>query len=258
MALALGDTTGYRGDQGHLDVRLPRLEAQARIDGALDDPAWTRAARLSGFSQFSPIDGVPAQQRTEVLVWYSPTALYFGIRAWAEPGTVRAHLGDRDKGIIPDDYIELQLGTFNDGRQVFVFGANPLGVQADGTLIEGTGAGTASNGERPSREQADLSPRLRLGLQGATDRLRLRDRDPDSFSGSPLSAPGSADLDPSDHPEECRQRAGRHLGTRPSGGGLVRGPGRAAGGAHPSPPGVGAGAQPGRDLHRGGGSAGRR
>ena len=158
LALPLGDTTLYRGLQGDLDVELPRLEAQARVDGVLDDSVWTRAARLGGFSQFSPVDGLPAEQRTEVLVWYSPTALYFGVRAWAEPGTVRAHLGDRDRGIIPDDYIELQLGTFNDGRQVFVFGANPLGVQADGTLIEGNARTTTSNGERPSREQADLSP----------------------------------------------------------------------------------------------------
>lgn len=157
-ALGLADTAVYRGSRGELDVDLPRIEAQARVDGALDDPVWSRAARLSGFTQFSPVDGLPAEQPTEVLVWYSPTALYFGVRAGAAPGSVRAHLGDRDRGIIPDDYIEIQIGTFNDGRQVFVFGANPLGIQADGTLIEGNARATTSNAERPVREQADLSP----------------------------------------------------------------------------------------------------
>jgi len=137
------------------EVRPPRVEAAIVIDGELDEPVWAEAALLEGFSQFSPVDGRPAEERTEVRVWYSPTAIHFGIRAYAPPGTVRAHLGDRDRGIIPDDYIEIQLGTFNDGRQAFVFGANPLGVQADGTLIEGQ---ASSGATRPAREQADLSP----------------------------------------------------------------------------------------------------
>src|SRR5688572_16043807 len=97
-------------------VSPPRLDASVTLDGALEDTIWTRAARLADFTQYSPVDGRPAAQPTEVLVWYSPTALHFGIRATAEPGTVRAHLTDRDKGIIKDDYIEIQLGTFNDGR----------------------------------------------------------------------------------------------------------------------------------------------
>ena len=141
-------------------VSPPRLEAGVVVDGVLDDPVWSRAARLTGFTQFSPVDGRPAVQATEVLIWYSPTALHFGIRAAAEPGTVRAHLTDRDKGIIPDDYIEIQLGTFNDGRSAFVFAVNPLGVQADGALVEGNQIrrGPTEGDRTGGREQADLSP----------------------------------------------------------------------------------------------------
>ncbi|MBM4188551.1 MAG: carbohydrate binding family 9 domain-containing protein [Gemmatimonadetes bacterium] len=138
----------------------PRIAESIIIDGVLDEPAWQRAARLENFTQFSPADGRPALRQTVVLVWYSPNAIHFGIQAAAEPGTVRAHLTDRDRGIIPDDYIELQIGTFNDGRSAFVFAVNPLGVQADGALVEGNIARRLSTetDRTGGREQPDLSP----------------------------------------------------------------------------------------------------
>ena len=149
-------------------VAPPRLEASLSIDGVLDEAVWSRAARLGSFTQYSPVDGRPAAQPTEVLVWYSATALYFGVRATAEPGTVRAHLTDRDRGILPDDYVEIQLGTFNDGRSAFVFAVNPLGVQADGALVEGNQTRrSATEGDRTGgREQPDLSPDYTFDSRG--------------------------------------------------------------------------------------------
>ena len=160
-ARAVGAT--YDGRRGALDVALPRLEGAAatvRLDGTLDEPAWGQAARLVGFSQFFPADGVAAKDSTEVLVWYSPTALHVGIRAFAPPGTVNATLADRDR-IGGDDQVQLLLGTFDDQRQAIVLAVNPLGIQADGTLVE-TGAvsqggfGNASSAGTV-RESADLS-----------------------------------------------------------------------------------------------------
>ena len=69
----------YSGRDGRLDVRIPRIEADVTIDGQLDEPAWQNAALLTGFSQYAPNDGVPASDSTEVLVWYSATAIHFGI-----------------------------------------------------------------------------------------------------------------------------------------------------------------------------------
>lgn len=151
-----------------VEVAPPRIEAAIAVDGVLDEAVWARAARLDAFTQYSPVDGRPAAQPTEVLVWYSPTALHFGIRATAEAGTVRAHLTDRDRGIIPDDYIEIQLGTFNDRRSAFVFAVNPLGVQADGSLVEGNQTRrSAIEGDRTGgREQADLSPDYTFDSRG--------------------------------------------------------------------------------------------
>jgi hypothetical protein len=149
----------YHGRDGHLDVRPPRIEADATIDGLLDEPVWARAALLTGFSQFSPADGVPASDSTEVLVWYAPGAIYFGIRAYEAHGAVHATLADRDR-IGSDDYVQILLGTFGDGRQATVFAVNPLGVQSDGALVE-TGSVRGGNGFTSAvvqRETADLSP----------------------------------------------------------------------------------------------------
>jgi hypothetical protein len=149
----------YAGRDGRLDVRIPRIEADVTIDGLLDEPAWRNAALLTGFSQYAPNDGVPASDSTEVLVWYSATAIHFGIKAFERHGAPTATLADRDR-IFANDNVQILLGTFHDGRQALMFAVNPLGVQGDGSVVEGsnTGAGGFIGGAVVGREQADLSP----------------------------------------------------------------------------------------------------
>lgn len=116
---------------------IPRLESSVVIDGRLDEPAWQAATRLSGFHQYQPVDGRPAEERTEVLVWYAPTAVYFGIIAHdRQPQAIRATVADRDN-LDADDLVTLYLDTFNDRRRAFFFAVNPLGVQEDGVRSEG-------------------------------------------------------------------------------------------------------------------------
>ena len=160
LALALTDPRMvYHGRSGQVEVRVPRLEEAVEVDGVLDEAVWQRAALLTGFSQFSPSDGVPAADSTEVLVWYSPSAIHFGVRAFEAHGAVHATLADRDR-IGSDDHIQILLGTFGDGRQATMFAVNPLGIQSDGALVE-TGAVRSGNGFSGAvvrREVADLSP----------------------------------------------------------------------------------------------------
>jgi hypothetical protein len=118
-------------------VSIPRLERSAKVDGMLDEPAWSEAARLSGFYQYTPVDSRKAEERTEVLVWYAPEAIYFGIIAYdRNPGAIRATHADRDK-IDAEDNVTLYLDTFNDRRRAYFFTVNPLGVQQDGVRSEG-------------------------------------------------------------------------------------------------------------------------
>ncbi len=150
----------FDGRRGQLKVATPRRDAEAVVDGKLDEPQWATAALLTGFSQFFPADGVAANDSTEVLIWYSASALHVGIRAFAPAGTVRATLADRDR-ISSDDNVQLFLGTYSDSRQALVFGVNPLGVQSDGVLNETGNASSTGGffgGTAKARESADLSP----------------------------------------------------------------------------------------------------
>src|SRR6202165_3983491 len=133
IATMLGAT--YIGRENQLHVRVPHFAVDVNVDGVLNEPVWHKADVLTGFSEFSPHDGIPAADSTQVLVWYSPTAVYFGIRAFEPHGAVHATLADRDK-IASDDNVQILLGTFHDHRQAYVFGVNPLGVQMDGTIVE--------------------------------------------------------------------------------------------------------------------------
>src|SRR5262249_31091570 len=102
----------FVGRENQLQVRLPRIETPAcktTIDGRLDEAEWDQAALLTGFSQFAPHDGVAAVDSTQVLIWYSSTALYVGVRAFEAHSAVHATLADRDK-ISADDNVQLLLG----------------------------------------------------------------------------------------------------------------------------------------------------
>jgi hypothetical protein len=125
----------YSGRQRQINVQAVRQDTVATIDGRLDEPVWQRAALLTGFTSYNPVDGRPAQDSTEVRLWYAADAMYIGIRAWAPSGAIRATLAERDR-ITNDDWVMVSFDTFNDRRRAFVFAVNPLGVQADGMRSE--------------------------------------------------------------------------------------------------------------------------
>lgn len=144
----------YSGRAGQLQVQPVRIESAAvQVDAQLDEPAWQRAALLTGFTTYSPVDGRPAQDSTEVRLFYTADAIYVGIRAWAPAGTVRATLAERDR-ISNDDWVAIHFDTFNDRRRAFVFAVNALGVQADGMRSEQSAGPGVS---RASLTAADLT-----------------------------------------------------------------------------------------------------
>lgn len=146
LLAALPAQQTYNGRAHQTDVLPPRIDARPTIDGVLNEPVWHQAALLTGFSQYQPVDGLPARDSTEVLVWYSADAIYFGIRAYESHGdVVRATLADRDN-IDADDNIQILLDTYSDHRRAFMFAVNPLGIQEDGVRSEGQDAGAAGGG----------------------------------------------------------------------------------------------------------------
>src|SRR3989441_577776 len=156
-----GDPTPvYDGRLHRIEVRVPRIDAPSvHIDGVLDEAAWQQAALLTGFTQYRPVDSRPAEDSTEVLAFYGPDAIYFGIRAYEAHGNVvRATLADRDN-IDADDKIQILLDTFNDRRRALLFAVNPLGVQQDGVRSEGlAGAAGGQNAGFRFDGVVDLNP----------------------------------------------------------------------------------------------------
>ena len=166
LSIFQDSTLVYSGRAHDTRVKIPRIDATAAIDGRLDDTVWSHAARLVDFSQYQPVDGRPAEDSTEVLVWYSADAIYFGIRAREMHGdVVRATRANRDN-ISAEDNVQILLDTNNDRRISYLFGVNPLGVQQDGTrssaFFGGAGGASATGGGfgniNPLDGSVDLNP----------------------------------------------------------------------------------------------------
>ncbi len=128
-----------------MDIEPPKLdESIINIDGSLDEIEWSKAISRSGFTSYLPVDGRPAEDDTEIRIWYSPTALYIGIVAQEIHGEVRSTLADRDN-LENDDYLILILDTYDDKRSAFAFAVNPLGQQSDGTIMDHPSVGRNSS-----------------------------------------------------------------------------------------------------------------
>lgn len=172
----------FRGRAGELAVDAPKLDrADIDLDGRLTEPEWAQAAVLSDFTQYEPIENIPSTEATEVRVFYTADAIYFGIQAFdREPDEILARLGERDRAVFGDDWVRIMLDTFNDQRQAYIFYVNPLGLQTDGFWIEGLERGRGrGRGGGGSRVSIDFNPDFiwesggRVDRQGWTAELRI-------------------------------------------------------------------------------------
>ena len=141
--LILFGQESYSNDS--MNIEPPKLdESIINIDGSLDEIEWSKAISRSGFTSYLPVDGRPAEDDTEIRIWYSPTALYIGVVAQEIHGEVRSTLADRDN-LENDDYLILILDTYDDKRSAFAFAVNPLGQQGDGTIMDHASVGRNSS-----------------------------------------------------------------------------------------------------------------
>ncbi len=113
-------------------VPIPQLQSRIKIDGKLLEKSWQKAVKLELKYETNPGENIPAPVKTDVLVFYNKTHLYFALVCYdPDPKAIRARYSNRDQ-IFVDDLININLDTFNDERRNYYFGCNPLGVQRDG------------------------------------------------------------------------------------------------------------------------------
>ncbi len=108
-----------------------RVAAPPVIDGILDDAAWAGAAKVAGFKTWTPDIGLEMKEQTEVLLAYDAENIYFGFRCFdGEPARIKTSVDARDR-IRADDWIAINLDSFNDQQAMYTFYVNALGIQMD-------------------------------------------------------------------------------------------------------------------------------
>ena len=111
-----------------------------RIDGILDEAAWSNAPSIDDFTQTDPEEGKPATERTTVRVLAAADALVIGIQCDdSDPSHIVSFSVRRDAALSSEDHIRVVLGPFQDGQSGYVFAVNPSGARYDGIINPGNG-----------------------------------------------------------------------------------------------------------------------
>lgn len=116
---------------------IPKSPSEIKIDGKMNEKAWSGALQLNLDVEVMPAENVKAPVKTDCFLTYDDSHLYVGFRAYdPHPQKIRAYLSDRDE-IMQDDLVGIILDTFNDENRAFAFFCNPLGIQGD--MIQSNG-----------------------------------------------------------------------------------------------------------------------
>src|SRR5204863_221469 len=118
-------------------IQVVRITDALRIDGLLDEAAWSLAEAASEFLEQQPNEGAPASERTDVHVLFDDKNIYFGIRAFdSDARHINARELVRDAGFSNDDTVAIVLDIYHDRRNAFRFIVNPLGTQQDALITD--------------------------------------------------------------------------------------------------------------------------
>lgn len=118
-------------------LKPTRVKTPPVIDGNLEDKEWRNVFSVSNFKTFYPDYGKNAKQKTLAYAAYDSTNLYFAFYCYDnEPNKIKTSIASRDN-IRPDDWICINLDTFNDQQSLYAFYVNPNGIQSDSRYSAG-------------------------------------------------------------------------------------------------------------------------
>jgi hypothetical protein len=126
-----GSSSGWRPELERPILTAGVIEGSINVDGRLDDAAWRMVPVGAGFVQGEPVEGIPAEQDTEVRFAFSGDALYVAARMHDDdPDGIADQLVRRDEqGQF--DFIRVQLDPNLDRRTGYVFQVSAANVQRD-------------------------------------------------------------------------------------------------------------------------------
>lgn len=121
------------------EAQTPRVHATRdpmKLDGRLDEPAWTRADSIDDFRQRDPVESAPATERTVVRFVSARDGLWVGIHAYdREPQRILHAQLRRDTDLGTDDGVQVMLSPLQDKRTAFWFAVNPNGAMTDAEVV---------------------------------------------------------------------------------------------------------------------------
>jgi hypothetical protein len=123
---------GRTTPDGRRAILAAPAQGTIRLDGVLDEPAWSRAEVASGFIQAEPLEGQPATEQTEVRVLFDGQYLYIGAYLHdSQPEALIVNDIRKDFREEDQDDFEVLLDTFGDRRNAYVFSTNVAGAKHD-------------------------------------------------------------------------------------------------------------------------------
>jgi len=120
-------------------ITVPRVQGEVKVDGQLDEPLWQQATKFELPYETEPGENTPASVKTTVYIGENGSHLLVAFVAEdPDPTKIRAFLRDRDSAW-DDDFVGMNLDTFDDQRRSYEFYVNPLGAQMDVIYEEANG-----------------------------------------------------------------------------------------------------------------------
>lgn len=118
-------------------VKPVKTSIPPTIDGILSEEVWNNSQGLSGFKTFIPDFGKEIPYNTIVWLAYDDENIYFAFKCYDnEPGKIRVSVDSRDK-IRQDDWVCVNLDSFNDQQTLYCIYANANGIQMDTRFAAG-------------------------------------------------------------------------------------------------------------------------
>ena len=128
------DSPGDPHRQRSFDI--PRIDQTIKVDGVLDEQAWTAALVFELEFETRPAENQPPDVRTECRMFHSESHLHYGCHAFdPEPEKIRGRLSDRDNAVA-DDTVGIAIDPFNSKTRSFVLDVSAGGVQNDRLYTE--------------------------------------------------------------------------------------------------------------------------
>ncbi len=121
---------------GRVTMRAVRLTTPLRIDGKLDEGAYSEVPAASDLIQNEPRENEPASEKTDVWVFFDDDNVYVTCRCWETyPERIIANEMRRDNtNIVQNDQFAFSFDTFSDRRNAFLFEVGAAGGRIDGQI----------------------------------------------------------------------------------------------------------------------------